>query len=776
MKFPHKKTAIKVVLVLGMLVALGVAVYPQLSEAVISRQIRVDLDGGGGGGGGTYTQTNVQVPEITPASTDLVTTEATTNSSGLSAYRYNFQISKTLWYAWNRWAGGCNATTGCLPSSDSSTSGWVSGLSNPNITVGYDIGVVNPSTGAPYAENANIPTGTQVKLVFGPYVSNNLYWYGTGYSMDSPFGEWRTNATPPPRVSNRVTCDSKDYVVKYDLPGYNLTFDVYIPFVVHPPARSISVIPSGLSCGSLANNPDGTASMLCTVTGTGPITPRFSFAATYGKFYYRYYDYRTNYVAGCYGNNIAMTDSFGIVTGPSFNTNSSIPAAYQVTIPAADIDFPLNGITSNAPPATPTLTCAASGVTGQALSFTVQGTDPTNDTIRYGIDWVNSNTVNEWVPATGYVPSGSSQTVSHTWGAPGTYVVQALAQDVGGGQSAWASCTVTITAPPAAVSCAAVPTTGSVGQPISFTSNVSGGSGNYTYSWSDAGTVFGSAATAARSFSSAGTKTITLTVTDNGLPPTVALSASPTSIVNGNSSTLTWSSSNATSCTGTGFSTGGAISGSVIVSPSVTTTYNLSCTGSGGTNAGSATVTVSPAPSPTASLTAAPSSMGAGGAGTVTWSSANTTSCTGTNFSTGGATSGTVLVSPLTTTTYSLTCTGTGGSVSKTDSITIVPAATATLSASPAGIYSGDSSTLTWSSANANSCTGSGFSTGNATSGSVAVYPGATTVYSVTCTGTGGSGSASATVSVTAGGGGGGDGGGGGWGGGGGGFFDTNIE
>src|ERR1019366_935984 len=65
--------------------------------------------------------------------------------------------------------------------------------------------------------------------------------------------------------------------------------------------------------------------------------------------------------------------------------------------------------------------------------------------------------------------------------------------------------------------------------------------------------------------------------------PTASLSASPTSITSGQSSTLTWSSTNATSCTGTGFSTGGATSGSASVSPTVTTTYSVSCTGSSGT-------------------------------------------------------------------------------------------------------------------------------------------------------------------------------------------------
>ena len=52
-----------------------------------------------------------------------------------------------------------------------------------------------------------------------------------------------------------------------------------------------------------------------------------------------------------------------------------------------------------------------------------------------------------------------------------------------------------------------------------------------------------------------------------------------TSIYTGGSATLEWSS-DASSCTGTNFDTGGAPSGSVVVSPISTTTYTISC-GSG---------------------------------------------------------------------------------------------------------------------------------------------------------------------------------------------------
>ena len=751
-------TSMKTALPFACLAAVLALSAPLPAGAVQS--VRLDGGGGGGGGGGEYYEnTDIDIPEITPTDgADVDITTAVNGNGTLSSYQWTTQVNKTLWYAWNRWASGCNYTTGCLPSSDTSTQGWVTGLSNPSITIGYDVGVYDAATNAPYAENANVPVGSQIKLVFGAYVPNNIFWFGTGYSMDSPFGEWRTNAAAPARVSGRVTCESKDYVVKYHLPGYGLDFDVYIPFVVHPPARSISVIPAGLSCGALANNSDGTASMTCTVTGTGTLTPRFHFDATYGKFYYRYYDERTQYVAGCYGNNIPMTDSFGNATTATYNTSSSMPAGYQVAIPAKDINFPITAVPSNNSPAAPSMTCPTTGQTGQALTFTATATDPDGDTLRYGFDWVNAGTVNEWSPATGYVTSGTQRTVTHTWNQPGTYVVGALAEDSKGGKSSWSSCSVQISAPPPSISCSATPSTVNTNQSATFNSSVSGGSGNYTYSWSDSGGTFGSAASASKSYSSSGTKTITLAVTDIGAPPSVTFSASPTSIYSGNSATLTWSSTNATSCAGTGFSTGGATSGSASVSPSATTNYTVNCTGPGGTTPKSASVTVSAPPTPSATLSASPASVGSGGAATLTWSSANAASCSGTNFSTNGATAGSVTVNPLATTQYTVTC----GTATNSKTVTVVPAPTATISKSPStAVVAGTQVVISWSSTNANSCTGTNFSTGNATSGSVSVYPSVSTTYGVTCNGTGGTAAAGTTVSITTGGGGGGGGGGG---------------
>lgn len=82
--------------------------------------------------------------------------------------------------------------------------------------------------------------------------------------------------------------------------------------------------------------------------------------------------------------------------------------------------------------------------------------------------------------------------------------------------------------------------------------------------------------------------------------PTVALSANPSSIILGGTSTLTWSSTNATSCIASGGWSGSApISGNIAVFPTSTTTYTLTCAGVGGTSSPANTmVVVNAAPPP----------------------------------------------------------------------------------------------------------------------------------------------------------------------------------
>lgn len=81
--------------------------------------------------------------------------------------------------------------------------------------------------------------------------------------------------------------------------------------------------------------------------------------------------------------------------------------------------------------------------------------------------------------------------------------------------------------------------------------------------------------------------------------PTLTFSATPTSILAGEQSTLAWTTQNVTSCTASsGWSGTKAISGNQTVSPSANTTYSLSCVGSGGTITKQVTVSVTLPPPP----------------------------------------------------------------------------------------------------------------------------------------------------------------------------------
>ncbi|NCN52748.1 hypothetical protein GW943_02990 [Candidatus Parcubacteria bacterium] len=252
----------------------------------------------------------------------------------------------------------------------------------------------------------------------------------------------------------------------------------------------------------------------------------------------------------------------------------------------------------------------------------------------------------------------------------------------------------------------------------------------------------------------------TITTAPSPIYPTVTLTADQNPITTGGSTTLRWTSSNASSCSaiaGSGFSVS-STNGSDGISPTSSQTYTIRCYSSTGhSSSKSVNMVVNAATAPTASLSASSNSVSSGSTVTLTWSSTNATSCSGTGsgFATGNATSGTDTVNPTVDTTYTLTCTGTGGTGTDSETITIIVTGppTVTLTATPSTFASGSSSTLTWSSSGADTCSSYGspsFSTGNATSGSVSISPTTNTTYTIRCYNAYGYTNATATVTVTA--------------------------
>ncbi|MCL4426827.1 hypothetical protein M1534_00510, partial [Patescibacteria group bacterium] len=91
-----------------------------------------------------------------------------------------------------------------------------------------------------------------------------------------------------------------------------------------------------------------------------------------------------------------------------------------------------------------------------------------------------------------------------------------------------------------------------------------------------------------------GAASVTITVNQQQQQPTVTITANPTFVNQGSSSTLIWNSTNATYCTASnGWSGNESTSGSMTVTPSVTTTYTLNCfNGTGQSATASVTITV----------------------------------------------------------------------------------------------------------------------------------------------------------------------------------------
>lgn len=246
-------------------------------------------------------------------------------------------------------------------------------------------------------------------------------------------------------------------------------------------------------------------------------------------------------------------------------------------------------------------------------------------------------------------------------------------------------------------------------------------------------------------------------------PATVTLSASPAANHAGSSSVLKWSSTNATSCNASGGWSGTQpTNGSVSVAPTSSTTYILACAGPGGAGKASVVITVTSAEPtvPTVALKASAASILSGSTATLNWSSKNASVCTGSGGWSGNqGTSGSMKVSPKSTTTYGLECLSSTGSAIASTKITVnqpsapppTPAPTVSLTASSSSITAGGSSTLHWTSSNADSCTASnGWNGPQTDSGSTSVTPAVTTTYSLSCSGAGGTTDASAKVTVNA--------------------------
>lgn len=221
-----------------------------------------------------------------------------------------------------------------------------------------------------------------------------------------------------------------------------------------------------------------------------------------------------------------------------------------------------------------------------------------------------------------------------------------------------------------------------------------------------------------------------------------SFTSNPTSIVRGNSATLTWATTNATGVSINQGIGGVAVDGTHVVSPTNTTTYTLTATKDARTVTCPVIVTVTDVPTPLTpicnSFTANATTINRGQSSILTWNTTNVNTVNINNAIGSVNVDGSVTVSPLQTITYTLTGVGANNqqvscpvtiTVNQPDAA-ITCAANVNFSASPTSIRRGDSSTLTWST---NGLTNVRFDNLSSTglSGSVTVNPSDSITYTL---------------------------------------------
>jgi hypothetical protein len=209
---------------------------------------------------------------------------------------------------------------------------------------------------------------------------------------------------------------------------------------------------------------------------------------------------------------------------------------------------------------------------------------------------------------TGSEAASGSATVTPTAVGALSYVLTCT----GAGGSTNASAALTVTAPPApTVTISVAPTSIVLGKTATLTwsstnATACTASGSWTGSEAASGsatvtpTVAGALSYVLACTGTGGTANATAALTVTTPAPTVTIAVLPTSITVGQSATVTWSSTNATSCTASGSWSGTeATSGTLSVTPSGsgTASYALACTGAGGTANGTASLSVAAASS-----------------------------------------------------------------------------------------------------------------------------------------------------------------------------------
>jgi len=464
-------------------------------------------------------------------------------------------------------------------------------LTSPTVTVNYAIDVINTATQQPLSQNAEVPVGTVIEFRPRPPSDSQIVWSSSS-ALGTFNGHWVSGAGIS-LTSNTVYTGPDNFVgIEYnfhytvwinppeprpataqeiaqstcpasDYLGAVSGRDVYASLSLDEPVMSV------VHSGSAGLSCDSTG-FVCTVTSPGSIESRFTFKPITGHFYFRY-------------------------NSSSITTKRIWVRIWDVTIPVGSYSEEINNPFC-AGPNTPLRR------TGQTSAYTL--TVPAKTVLFVG----NSISPNSAPPApaiTGVLesfPSYEARFTLRSTDSDGDTLRYGIDWDRNGTIDVWE------------------PTSGYVSSGVDRkVSNRWDSVGYYAFQ------VLAEDSLGNRS----GWSTYGITITPV-LPVSADLrvnSLDSTTVNVGEPATLTWSSSNASSCAGVGFSTGGKTqntTGLQVVPVPPVTVYRIQCSGSGTPAEDAAEVYVA---SPTVDIAVIPANslIRAGDSVVLSWSAVDIT-------------------------------------------------------------------------------------------------------------------------------------------------------
>jgi hypothetical protein len=523
--------------------------------------------------GGTVSTTNL-LATIGPTLGNLTfgkdgSLYATQGGNGASIYQINPQtgaVARTVASGLTCPAGlSVDPLSGDLFFDDECTGG---GTDNPSIFRVIDPANTNPSQPTSVVVYATLPQTANGGMAFAPN--------GTLYAVTGYYGNTTAQV-------EQISPTSASTVTVTPVAGITSDFAVAIGMTNSDgSAQSLIVEPAG----TLSEVPIATPSA-ATVLATG--SPGVGVTGPDGCLYSEHYDtiYRLASATGSCG--------------------------FAPTSPAPSLNLSPGAVTSNpSQGSSQTFTATLSNVnpvSGAPVYFVVTGVNPQFQRVtadaqgHASFTYTAYNAGTDTVVATAQASIGTvtSNSVPLTWTAGPHMTFLSL-----GSSPAGASVNLPVTVSAALDDMSVYPVVALAGQTVTFTlggatctaTTNSNGQASCQLTSTQAGL-----STLAANF--AGTSSYVAASSSSGFqvslatapPPMVTLSVNPTSVVAGSAVTLTWSSSNASTCVASGAWSGNvAISGTATETPSAagSYTYTLTCDGSGGSTAASAALSATP--------------------------------------------------------------------------------------------------------------------------------------------------------------------------------------